>query len=133
MGPAGPQGQTGPQGETGATGAQGPAGLSGYEVISTTLPLDTSTSSADPDGGLLIWHHGTVSCPAGKSIISASHTLGGNLGEKLRMSDWANLVQWGTRLQNAPDGTGSYTVLVINPLEITLTADVTMVCANVAN
>ena len=47
IGPTGPQGQTGPQGETGATGAQGAAGLSGYEVISTTLPLDTSTSGTD--------------------------------------------------------------------------------------
>jgi hypothetical protein len=132
-GPMGPQGPSGAQGETGATGAAGTPGLSGYEVVSALLPLDVSRFGLDSAGLVQIWHFGTLSCPAGKSIVSASHILQRADGERLSMNEWANLVQWGTRLENQTDGTGGYTVLVINPTEITLVADARMVCANVTN
>jgi len=135
QGPIGPQGQTGPQGQAGPqgeAGAQGAAGLSGYEIVSTALPLDTSASGLDSDAVNQVWHYGTSSCPAGKSVISASHTLRRYDGGRLSLNEWANLVQWGTRLSET-EGTGGYTVYVINPTENLLTADVTMVCANVTH
>jgi hypothetical protein len=135
QGPEGPAGQTGSQGQAGPQGepgAQGAAGLSGYEIVSTALPLDTSAAAPDSDGINQVWHHGTSSCPAGKSVISASHTLRRYDGLRLSLNEWANLVQWGTRLSET-NGTGGYTVYVINPTEMLLTADVTMVCANVTH
>jgi hypothetical protein len=132
IGPTGPQGQTGPQGETGATGATGAPGLSAYEIVSTALPLDVSTSGLDSAGLLQVVHYGTLTCPADKSIISASHTLARGDGERLSANEWSNLTPWGARLENDTNGTGTYTVLVINRDEaMAVKADVTMVCANV--
>ena len=79
---AGATGATGPRGATGATGPQGPAGLSGFEVITSSVPLT----------GLLT---GTTSavCPAGKQALSAtggtSTPILGVLTQVTRTSDTA--------------------------------------------
>jgi hypothetical protein len=71
-GPAGPagaqgkQGERGPQGERGLQGLPGTPGLSGLEVVTQKVATSTTTPKSV-----------TVSCPAGKKVISTGFDIDG--------------------------------------------------------
>jgi len=87
QGPQGPQGARGPQGQkgqkgdkgakgdTGAKGAAGANGVSGYEVVNQTFKEVFVQNSGGFRG---LSEVKTVSCPAGKRVISGGTDLGTN-------------------------------------------------------
>jgi hypothetical protein len=81
QGPQGPRGQKGQKGDKGAkgdAGAKGPAGtngVSGYEVVSQTFEGVFIQNSGGFRG---LSEVKTVSCPAGKRVISGGTDLGTN-------------------------------------------------------
>lgn len=78
QGPRGPKGQKGDKGPKGDTGARGPAGsngVSGYEVVSQTFEGVFIQNSGGFRG---LSEVKTVSCPAGKRVISGGTDLGTN-------------------------------------------------------
>ena len=138
----GPQGLPGSQGIQGIQGIQGPAGedgtpgeagLSGYENPFDTIALDESGAGTASDGENQQWSVGRMHCPTGKRILGGSHALKRGDGNRLSDAEWATLIQWGTQLATLPDGTGEYQMIVLNPDNIPLAADATIVCANVAS
>jgi hypothetical protein len=84
VGPQGPQGPRGPKGskgdkgqkgEKGDKGATGPAGVSGYEVVNQTFKEVFIENSGGMRG---LSEVKTVTCPAGKRVISGGTNLGTN-------------------------------------------------------
>jgi hypothetical protein len=132
IGPVGPQGWQGPQGAPGPAGPQGPAGVSGYYQNFIAFPLNETTSGQASDGSLQVWTAGRTNCPAGKVILGGSNGLRRTDGQRLSNAEWSTLIQWANYLVN-PGGTGQYIVAVLNPNRIPLTAESTIVCANVSN
>ena len=72
QGLAGKPGDRGPQGERGLQGLQGTPGLSGLQVVTGNVAASTATPKSV-----------TVSCPAGKKVISSGFDIdGGSTGGK---------------------------------------------------
>lgn len=71
-GPKGAKGDKGPKGDRGPTG---PAGVSGYEVVNQTFKEVFIENSGGMRG---LSEVKTVSCPAGKRVISGGTNLGTN-------------------------------------------------------
>jgi hypothetical protein len=74
-GPKGSKGDKGQKGDKGDKGATGPAGVSGYEVVNQTFKEVFIENSGGMRG---LSEVKTVSCPAGKRVISGGTSLGTN-------------------------------------------------------
>ena len=114
-GATGATGATGPAGPAGPAGATGPAGLSGFEVVSTSLPIPGGLPSTTAPL--------TAECPAGKKAIAATAgfttPVGSLLSQVTRVSD------------SSFQAVGIPVPLLGTILANTLTLDV--VCATVAD
>lgn len=109
QGPQGPRGQTGQKGQkgekgakgdTGAKGANGAAGangVSGYEVVSQTFKEVFIQNSGGFRG---LSEVKTVSCPAGKRVISGGTDLGTNAAQNGQQRSVSVSL-------SAPNGTGT--------------------------
>ena len=114
-GRTGATGATGATGPAGPAGATGPAGLSGFEVVSTSLPIPGGLPSTTAPL--------TAECPAGKKAIAATAgfttPVGSLLSQVTRVSD------------SSFQAVGIPVPLLGTILANTLTLDV--VCATVAD
>ena len=73
-GKAGPAGPAGVAGLPGAAGAAGPSGLSGRVIVTQTVSIPpTDFQVANPQPMTV-----TATCPAGKSLLGANYSIGGN-------------------------------------------------------
>jgi hypothetical protein len=102
--------------------------------------LNQQGSGVASDNQLQRWSYGTVMCPAGKSIFGGSFSLRRADGLRLSNAEWASLTFWGTVTTNvnaqgfgtSGPGTGTFTVIYLNPTQIALAADTDYICATVA-
>ena len=139
VGPQGPQGIQGSQGIQGLAGApgengmDGESGVSGYENPFLAVELNETENGIASDGQQQTWSVGRADCPQGKKILGGAHALRRSDGQRLSDAEWATLIQWGAHLVTLQDGTGEYVVIVLNPTAIALTAETTIVCANVTS
>jgi hypothetical protein len=104
-GPQGPKGDTGAQGPQGATGATGAAGISGYEQV---FQHETDVTIAPGDELIR-----SVSCPAGKTVISGGVIYTGPSGARpvLLDSGAQSSTIWGIALGNP---TTNVTITIAN-------------------
>lgn len=99
VGPQGPKGDTGAKGSPGATGQPG---TSGYEIVTATTAIDTSTPKTI-----------NVACPTGKKAVGGSAAYNNYGYEAVSSHPLADGSGWSAHADHLPIGTSQTWALIV--------------------